>query len=233
MLATKRLASDDIAEAARLLRAGRLIAFPTETVYGLGADARDDRAVAQIFAAKARPSFNPLIVHLPSLEAVGRYADLPPELVRLAEVHWPGPLSLVAPARGGLSKLVTAGLPSVALRVPADPLAQELLRAVDGPVAAPSANPSGRVSPTTADHVLSGLAGRIDAVLDGGPCGVGLESTIVGMEAGQPVLLRAGGIPTDALAETYGSPVLPRQGDSVTAPGQLESHYAPRATLRL
>lgn len=240
---TERLAGDTagVARAAGLLRAGGLVAFPTETVYGLGADARDGRAVAGIFAAKGRPAFNPLIVHVPDPTAAMRLAVLPEAARILAAAFWPGPLTLVVPQRpdAGLSPLVATGLPTVGLRVPAHPVAQALLAAAGCPVAAPSANPSGRVSPTTADHVLAGLAGRIDAVLDGGACPLGLESTIVGFDP-DPVILRPGGVTAEALAGVLGYPVPhadrnadPGGGDRPTAPGQLASHYAPRAVLRL
>ena len=221
--------------AAGLLRRGELVAFPTETVYGLGADARDDRAVARIFAAKARPSLNPLIVHVADRVAAAGLAEMPPAAVRLAEAFWPGPLTLVLPKRreSGLSELVTAGLDTVALRVPAHPLAHALLAAFGGPIAAPSANPSGRVSPTTRAHVIDGLAGRIAAVIEGGVCQVGLESTIIGFDAGRPVLLRPGGLPVEAVAELMGDVPLASAVSGITAPGQLASHYAPRAALRL
>lgn len=225
-----------IATAAALLREGALVAFPTETVYGLGGDARSDTAVAGIYAAKGRPSFNPLIVHLPDLAAVEAVAVVGPNARSLAEALWPGPLTLVLPLRetAGVSPLVTAGLATVAVRVPAHPLAQRLLRAFGGPVAAPSANLSGRVSPTEAGHVLDGLSGRIAAVLDGGACKVGLESTILVADP-DPVLLRPGGVPVEALEAVLGRPVglLDPSGDKPTAPGQLASHYAPEATLRL
>ena len=234
---TERLAgdADGIGRGAALLRGGGLVAFPTETVYGLGADARDGRAVAGIYAAKGRPAFNPLIVHVPDLAAADRLAVLSPAARALAEAFWPGPLTLVVPLRdaAGLSPLVTAGLTTVGLRVPAHPVARALLAAAGVPVAAPSANPSGRVSPTTADHVLAGLSGRIDAVLDGGSCPVGIESTILGFDP-DPVILRAGGVTVEALAGILRR--LPRvavPSDRITAPGQLASHYAPRAPLRL
>ena len=224
-----------IARAAELLRAEELVAFPTETVYGLGGDARSDRAVAGIYAAKGRPSFNPLIVHLPDLAAVEAIAELEMQARKLACAFWPGPLTLVLPLRpdARISSLVTAGLETVAVRVPAHPLAQRLLRAFAGPLAAPSANPSGRVSPTTAHHVIEGLSGRIAAVLDGGPCAVGLESAIV-LPDPSPVLLRPGGVPVEALEAALGAP-LALGGDSgkPTSPGQLASHYAPDAALRL
>lgn len=232
----ERLAPDDagIERAAGLLAAGRLVAFPTETVYGLGADARDARAVARIFEAKGRPRFNPLIVHVPDLAGAGRIGVLEGDARRLAEAFWPGPLTLVLPRRegAGIADLVSAGLPSIAVRVPAHPLAQSLLAAVGGPVAAPSANPSGQVSPTTAKHVLAGLGGRIAAVLDGGACTVGLESTIVGLAGGQSALLRPGGVPEEALEDVLGQP-LAAAGPGIQAPGMLESHYAPAARLRL
>ncbi|PTX05211.1 L-threonylcarbamoyladenylate synthase [Pararhodobacter aggregans] len=219
-------------DAAGLLRDGKLVAFPTETVYGLGGDARDDQAVAGIFAAKGRPRFNPLIAHLPDLDQVERYARLTPLARRLAQAFWPGPLTLVLPLKGGLSPLVTAGLDTVAIRVPAHPVAQTLLQAFDGPLAAPSANPSGRISPVTARHVLEGLGGRIAAVVDGGDCAVGLESTILDATGEAPVLLRAGGLPVEAI-EALGLKVTAREGGAITAPGQLASHYAPRGRVRL
>ena len=219
-------------DAAGLLRSGALVAFPTETVYGLGGDARDDGAVAAIFAAKGRPRFNPLIAHLPGLAEVERFARLTPLARRLAQAFWPGPLTLVLPLRGGLSPLVTAGLDTVAIRVPAHPVAQALLQAFGGPLAAPSANPSGRISPVTARHVLEGLGGRIAAVVDGGDCAVGLESTILDATGEMPVLLRAGGLPVEAV-EALGLRVAARQGSAITAPGQLASHYAPRGRVRL
>lgn len=234
---TQTLAPDDtgIAEAARLLAAGELVAFPTETVYGLGGDARDGRAVAKIYAAKGRPSFNPLIVHLPDLAAVEKIAEVGPKARMLAQAFWPGPLTLVLPLRegAGISPLVTAGLDTVAVRVPAHPLAQKLLRAFGGPLAAPSANPSGRVSPTRPEHVLEGLTGRIAAVLDGGACAVGLESTIVVADP-EPVLLRPGGVPVEILEAALGEPfALGGDAGKPTSPGQLASHYAPDAALRL
>jgi L-threonylcarbamoyladenylate synthase len=223
------------ARAAELLRGGELVAFPTETVYGLGGDATNDMAVARIFEAKGRPRFNPLIVHVDRIETVRDYVEWSHAAEVLASAFWPGPLTLVLPIRPGtgISGLVTAGLPSLAVRVPANPVARELLKAFGGPVAAPSANPSGRISPTTAAHVEAGLAGRIAAVLDGGACDVGVESTIVGLTDG-PILLRPGGLPAEAVEQALGE-ALARQGEGepVTAPGQLASHYAPGATVRL
>jgi L-threonylcarbamoyladenylate synthase len=234
---TLTLSPDDagIARAADLLRQGELVAFPTETVYGLGGDARSDRAVAGIFAAKGRPSFNPLIVHVPDLAAAEAIADIGPRARDLAAAFWPGPLTLVLPlcANAGISPLVTAGLTTVAIRVPAHPLAQRLLQSFGGPVAAPSANPSGRVSPTRAEHVLDGLSGRIAAVVNGGPCAVGLESTIL-LADPDPVLLRPGGLPVEALEAALGTRLATTAPVAKpTAPGQLASHYAPEASVRL
>jgi L-threonylcarbamoyladenylate synthase len=230
------LSGDDrgIAQAAALLRDGALVAFPTETVYGLGADAGNGRAVAGIYAAKGRPAFNPLIVHVPDLAAAEALVTLPPAAWELARAFWPGPLTLVAPLRPGapIADLVRAGLPTLAVRVPAHPVAQALLRAAGRPLAAPSANPSGRISPTTAAHVLAGLSGRIAAVLDGGTCGVGVESTIVGFGPA-PVLLRAGGIGTEALETALGQSLSVEARASITAPGQMASHYAPLGQVRL
>lgn len=225
---------EDIAAAARCLAGGGLVAFPTETVYGLGADARDDRAVADIFAAKNRPSFNPLIVHVADLPAARSLARFDPTAERLAAAFWPGALTLVLPLAPGaaLSPLVTDGGPNVALRLPASDLARRLISKAGVPVAAPSANPSGRVSPTTADHVLAGLNGRIDAVVDGGPCAVGVESTIVGLADGTPRLLRPGGLPAEVIEAAIG-PLAAPDSDRITAPGQMTSHYAPGGRLRL
>lgn len=223
------------ARAATVLRSGGLLAFPTETVYGLGADACDDRAVARIFEAKGRPSFNPLIVHFADLEDVKRHVIWTSEAETLAAAYWPGPLTLVLRKRADspVSRLVTAGLETLAVRMPAHPVARALLRDFGGPVAAPSANRSGQISPTRAAHVSDGMAGRIDAVLDGGACPVGVESTIVGL-VDKPVLLRPGGVPEEALAETLGRPLAVRhKAEAISAPGQLLSHYAPDARVRL
>ncbi|WP_170332467.1 L-threonylcarbamoyladenylate synthase [Ruegeria arenilitoris] len=234
---TEYLSADPsgIAQAADLLRQGLLVAFPTETVYGLGGDARNGEAVASIYAAKGRPSFNPLIAHVASAEAAKRFVQWSDQAEKLADAFWPGPLSLVLPLRDGhgVSSLVTAGLDTLAVRVPAHPTARALLEAVDGPVAAPSANPSGRISPTTAEHVREGLDGRIAAILDDGPCGVGLESTIVGL-AGEPALLRPGGVALEDIEAVLGTELHHhKSGDLLTAPGQLQSHYAPDASVRL
>lgn len=220
--------------AAGLLARGETVAFPTETVYGLGADARNARAVAAIYEAKGRPRFNPLIIHVPDLETARRYAEFDHDALALAAAFWPGPLTLVLPARPGtgIADLVTAGLDSIAVRVPAHPTAKALLQTFGGPLAAPSANPSGRISPTTADHVLEGLHGRIAAVVDGGPTGVGLESTIIGLADGTPRLLRPGGLPAEDIEKALGQP-LQAAGEGISAPGQLAAHYAPEVALLL
>ncbi|EAQ04441.1 Putative translation factor [Pseudooceanicola batsensis HTCC2597] len=227
---------DGLDRAAALLRSGGLVAMPTETVYGLAGDAADDRAVAAIYAAKGRPSFNPLIVHVADPDLVGRLVRVSAEAAALIEAFWPGPLTLVLPLREAapVSPLVTAGLPTLAVRMPAHPVARSLLTAFGGGLAAPSANPSGRVSPVTAAHVMAGLAGRIDAVLDGGECGVGLESTIVGFDGDAPVILRDGGVTAEDLASVMGE--TPRRRGAtgrIDAPGQLASHYAPSGQVRI
>ena len=227
--------SSGFARASAVLAAGGLVAFPTETVYGLGADARNDTAVARIFEAKGRPRFNPLIVHVDSIETARRYVQWSDVADRLAGAFWPGPLTLVLPLRedSELSPLVTAELPTLAIRVPAHPVAQALLAEFGGPVAAPSANPSGKISPTQAAHVAAGLTGRIEAIVDGGACDVGVESTILGLSGGA-VLLRPGGLPQEALEAALGGPVERHQaGDPLVAPGQMTSHYAPGAGMRL
>ena len=221
------MGEDAIAEAARLVLAGQPVAVPTETVYGLAADATNAEAVARIYAAKGRPSFNPLIVHLPDLvsaERIGRFDD---QARRLAEQHWPGPLTLVVPLReqSGIAALVTAGLSTIALRVPAHPAMRALLAACERPLAAPSANASGRISPTRASHVLASLGGRIPLVIDGGATPRGLESTIIAATGGPLRLLRRGPVEIEALEVEAGS--------AVEAPGQLASHYAPGKPLRL
>ncbi len=225
----------ELAAAAAHLRAGRLVAFPTETVYGLGADATNPSAVAAIYAAKGRPDFNPLIVHVPDMAAAGRIARLDDRAMRLAAAFWPGALTLVLPLRpeAGIAPAVTAGLDTIALRVPAHPLARALLAAAGLPLAGPSANPSGRVSPTTAAHVRDGLGAKVAMVLDGGPCPVGLESTIVSLAGDKPRLLRPGGVPAEAVEALIGPLVRPTGGVAVSAPGMLESHYAPAAPVRL
>lgn len=227
--------------AARVLRDGGLVAFPTETVYGLGADAGNGEAVARLYAAKGRPSFNPLITHVADRNAARRLALFNPAAEALATAFWPGPLTLVLPKREGapVSDLATAGLDTIALRVPDHPVAQALLAAFGGPVVAPSANRSGHVSPTEAAHVQADLDGRIDLIVDGGPTRVGVESTIVAcLDA--PVLLRPGGVPRAAIERVLGRPLADggaapagTNEDPPLAPGMLASHYAPRTHLRL
>jgi L-threonylcarbamoyladenylate synthase len=236
---TERLSADaaGVHRAQAILRSGGLVAFPTETVYGLGADATDPEAVARIYAAKQRPRFNPLIAHVASAKAAGLQGVFDATAEALAEAFWPGPLTLVVPASAAcaVSDLARAGLDSVALRVPAHPLAHSLLEGFGAPVAAPSANCSGRVSPTRAEHVLADLDGRIDAVLDGGPTEVGLESTIVACLGDGPRLLRPGGLPREAIERVVGRLMAPvtEGGSAPRAPGMLASHYAPRAKVRL
>jgi L-threonylcarbamoyladenylate synthase len=225
--------------AARILAAGGLVAFPTETVYGLGADASDGAAVARLYAAKGRPQFNPLISHVVDAAAARNLGRFDAEAARLANAFWPGPLTLVLPKVPDcpITALATAGLDTVALRVPLHPVAHDLLRAFGKPVVAPSANRSGHVSPTTAAHVLGDLRGHIDFVLDGGPTQVGVESTIVAC-LGEPVLLRSGGLPRADIERVLGRPLarrasLTRDANAPLAPGQFASHYAPHTRLRL
>jgi L-threonylcarbamoyladenylate synthase len=223
------------AAAAALLRSGVLVAFPTETVYGLGADACDDHAVARIFEAKGRPSFNPLIVHFADLDVLKQHVHWTPEAELLAQTYWPGPLTLVLRKQSDspISPLVSAGLDTIAVRLPAHASARAVLRAFGGGVAAPSANRSGQISPTLARHVVESLGARVAAILDGGPCKVGVESTIVGL-TDKPVLLRPGGITEQELAQTLGRHLAVRhKADAISAPGQLMSHYAPKALVRL
>ncbi len=226
-----------ISKAAALLRDGGLVAFPTETVYGLGADATNDAGVAKIFATKQRPQFNPLISHLPDAEAAFRLGVFTNDAKRLADVIWPGPLTIVVERRKDcpISLLCSAGLSTVALRVPAHPMALELLKAVDRPLAAPSANRSGRISPTTADHVRASLGDTVDMILDGGSSSVGVESTVVRFTDDGPYLLRSGGVARETLDNILGRKVMTptRFHTDLHSPGQLESHYAPQAQLRL
>jgi L-threonylcarbamoyladenylate synthase len=223
-----------LAHAVELLRAGRLVAFPTETVYGLGADASNPDAVARIFAAKGRPAHHPLIVHLAAADAIDAWAiDIPPLARTLAAACWPGPLTLVLRRSARVPDAVTGGLATVGLRVPAHPVALALLRAFGGGIAAPSANPFGTVSPTTAAHVREGLGDRVDLVLDGGPSTVGVESTIVDLSGDEPAILRPGGLPREALEAIAGVPLPIREGGDVRAPGMLAAHYAPDARLEL
>ncbi|MFO1038809.1 MAG: L-threonylcarbamoyladenylate synthase [Geminicoccaceae bacterium] len=221
--------------AARELRQGRLVAFPTETVYGLGADATSDAAVRSVFAAKGRPPFNPLIVHVADLRAAMALAQFDDRARRLAESFWPGPLTLVLPkvARCPVSASATAGLPTVAIRVPKHPVAKSLLVAAGIPVVAPSANPSGLLSPTTAQHVATELGDRVSLVLDGGPCDLGLESTVVDLSGPKPVLLRPGGLTRRTIERICGSLGDAEATDRPRSPGLLLRHYAPKLPLRL
>lgn len=230
-----------IARAGAAIREGRLVGFPTETVYGLGADATDDKAVARIFAAKGRPRFNPLIVHVASLQVAEKHGVFTEEARKLAGAFWPGGLTLVLPRRAEtpLSLLVSAGLDTAALRVPAHEIAQALLRAAERPIAAPSANRSGRVSPTRAEHVMSELGGTeaLAMVLDGGACRLGLESSVIGFPQGIPTLLRPGAVAREAIEAVLGHALAEADAGSGeegrASPGQLESHYAPGSPLRL
>jgi L-threonylcarbamoyladenylate synthase len=229
-----------VAAAARHLASGGLVAFPTETVYGLGADATNPAGVARLYQAKGRPSFNPLIAHVGDIGAARLIARFDATAMRLAEAFWPGPLTLVLPKTRDcpVADLATAGLDTIAIRVPAHPLAREILRAFGGPVVAPSANLSGHVSPTTAAHVQTDLAGRIDLIVDGGAVEVGVESTIIGC-FDEPMLLRPGGLPRGEIERVLGRLLAhpPHDPDGVScqplAPGMLASHYAPRTRVRL
>jgi L-threonylcarbamoyladenylate synthase len=228
---------DAIAAAARVLADGGLVAFPTETVYGLGADATNGAAIARLYAAKGRPRFNPLIAHVAEVRAALALARFSDDARLLAGVFWPGPLTLVLPKAEScpVSELATAGLDSIAVRVPDHAIARDLLKAFGKPVVAPSANQSGHVSPTLAEHVRADLAGRIDLIVDGGPASVGVESTIVSC-LGAPTLLRPGGVPRDMIERVLGHPLVIADApsdDAPLAPGMLASHYAPKSTLRL
>jgi L-threonylcarbamoyladenylate synthase len=241
-VATRVLRDDDgaIRAAADCLAAGGLVAFPTETVYGLGADATNAGAVARLYVAKGRPSFNPLIAHVENLAAARRLARFDAAAERLAQAFWPGPLTLVLPKAPAcpVAELATAGLETIALRAPDHPVARALLAAFGKPVVAPSANRSGHVSPTTAAHVLADLGGLIDLVIDAGATRVGIESTIVAC-LGEPLLLRPGGLPREEIERVLGRPLIDAAtaptaaGEAPVSPGLLASHYAPRATLRL
>jgi L-threonylcarbamoyladenylate synthase len=224
-----------IARAAEVLRQGGLVAFPTETVYGLGADATNAWAVARVYDAKGRPSFNPLIAHVADLDAARREALLPAAALELAEAFWPGPLTIVAPAApgGSVCELARAGLPSVALRIPDHPAARALIEALGRPVAAPSANRSGHVSPVTAAHVAEDLSGRVDMILDGGRATAGMESTIVSFCEAEPALLRPGAVAREKVEKLLGARLAAPLRAGITAPGMTASHYAPNARLRL
>ena len=223
-----------IEAAARCLAAGGLVAFPTETVYGLGADAGNGETVARLYAAKGRPFFNPLIAHVADIDAARRVGVFTSAAEKLAAAFWPGPLTLVLAKQSdsGVADLALAGLDTVAVRVPAHPVARDLLKTFGGPVVAPSANRSGHVSPTSAAHVLADLRGRIDLIIDAGPCTVGVESTIVSC-VDQPTLLRPGGAPREAIERILGGALAIISVDAPVAPGMLTSHYAPKAVLRL
>ncbi len=225
----------EIDQAAEVIRQGGVVAFPTETVYGLGANALDATAVARVFELKGRPRFDPLIVHIADFDALDALVTAYSAPARLlAERFWPGPLTLVLPKRSCVPDIVTAGLPSVAVRLPDHPIARDLIRSAGVPLAAPSANLFGRTSPTTAAHVFEQFADRLDMVLDGGACSVGVESTVVSFLDARPLLLRHGGVPLEDLAATIGPIQLPTtESERAVAPGQLPSHYAPRTPLRL
>lgn len=231
-----RYGAEALREAALLIRAGEPVAVPTETVYGLAADATDSGAVAAIYSAKGRPSFNPLIVHVADMEMAAAFAEFSPVAEKLAARFWPGALTMVLPVRAdsGLSPLVMAGLPSVALRLPAHPAMRALIRASGRPLAAPSANRSGSISPTRAEHVLASLNGKIRMILDEGPTSEGLESTIAAPEADRIRLLRPGPVTAEMLKKASGLPVVTATANAaIEAPGQLESHYAPSKPVRL
>jgi len=224
----------EVAEAARLLRAGQVVAVPTETVYGLAANAFDEAAVLEVFRVKQRPSFDPLIVHVGKREDVMRVArELPPGAEAMMDAFWPGPLTLVLPKQPAVPDLVTSGLDTVGIRMPAHPIAQALLQELEFPLAAPSANPFGYVSPTTAQHVADQLGEAIPYILDGGPCTVGIESTIIGWDEPSErwLLYRSGGLPLEAIEQVIGSVSAAEQRVLPAAPGMLESHYAPRKPL--
>jgi L-threonylcarbamoyladenylate synthase len=227
--------SGSITRASEILREGGLVAFPTETVYGLGADATSAWAVARIYDAKGRPSFNPLIAHVADMDAARREAELPDAAERLAAAFWPGPLTIVAPAAAGGSvcELARAGLPSIALRIPDHPVARALIGALGRPVAAPSANRSGHVSPVTAAHVAEDLSGRVDMILDGGRATAGLESTIVSFCDAEPTLLRPGAVAREKIEKVLGARLAAPARAEIMAPGMTASHYAPNARLRL
>ena len=229
----RRADAGGLAAAVAILRNGGLVAFPTETVYGLGADATSGEAVAKIYAAKGRPQFNPLIAHVESLQAARRQGEFSPAALALAAAFWPGPLTLVVPSIGTVCLLARAGLDSIGLRVPGSSVARALIGAFGRPLAGPSANLSGHVSPVSAAHVQSDLSGRIDMILDGGLCAIGVESTIVACLPGGPRLLRPGGVPVEALETVLAARIALAQSARIIAPGQMASHYAPQAKLRL
>ncbi|WP_395637165.1 L-threonylcarbamoyladenylate synthase [Sphingorhabdus sp.] len=231
------LPADDaaITAAMELLRSGQIVAIPTETVYGLAADASNADAVAKIYAAKGRPDFNPLIVHVADQSAAENLAEFSPMAHQLAQAFWPGPLTLVLPLRpdADIAGAVTAGLPTIALRCPAHPVMQALLKKTGLNIAAPSANKSGGISPTRAEHVLAGLGGAVPMILDGGPCSAGLESTIVAVRDNGWQILRPGPVTSAEIERVLGTSPLAASGDNIEAPGQLASHYAPSKAVRL
>ncbi len=225
---------ESIAAAAALLRDGHCVAFPTETVYGLGADATNARAVAHIFAIKQRPSFNPLIVHIGEAAELADIAEHPPAAAgALLRAYWPGPLTIVVAKRSRIPDIVTAGLPSVAVRLPDHPVAIALIRRAGRPIAAPSANPFGYVSPTRAEHVDAQLGERVPMILDGGACRVGLESTIVAFTTGEPTLLRLGAVSVEAIEQIIGPVRIAAASEPVQAPGQTPRHYSPSVRVSL
>ncbi len=229
----------DIARAADALAGGQLVAFATETVYGLGADVFNESALARVFAVKNRPHFDPLIVHIAHVDWVDRLAvDLPPHAQKLADEFWPGPLTLVVAKLPQVPDLATSGLPTVAIRQPAHSVARELILQANCPVAAPSANKFGRLSPTSAEHVAEQLGDQIDLILDGGPCAVGIESTVIDATGDTPTLLRPGGIPLEAIEQICGrvelmSPNAAESAEPQTSPGMLKRHYSPSTPLRI
>jgi L-threonylcarbamoyladenylate synthase len=235
MATLRRADAEAIAEASRLLRSGKLVAFPTETVYGLGADATNDRAVAAVYAAKGRPQFNPLIIHVPDRAAAERLVTFDERARKLAQLFWPGPLTLVLPRAPDcpVSLLAGAGLDTLAVRAPNHPTAQSLLAACGCPLAAPSANRSGAVSPTAAEHVAQSLGDRVDLILDGGACPVGIESTVVDLSGDGAMLLRPGGIAAEEIEAIIGDLASPRQDEAYRSPGMLQSHYATACPLRM
>ena len=236
---TEKLTAGEVERAAAILRRGGLLGIPTETVYGLGANGLDPEAVARIFAAKGRPQDNPLILHIPSADWLGRYCEhIPDAAYTLAERFWPGPLTMILPRKGVVPDAVTAGLDTVGVRCPNHPVTLAIIRAADVPVAAPSGNTSGRPSPTRAEHMVEDMAGKIDAIVDGGPCGVGVESTIIDLTCTPPRLLRPGGLPLEALEEVLGEVAVDAAllrplgaGEKPKAPGMKYRHYAPKAPV--
>jgi len=231
--------SDTCQQAGQRLACGDLVAFPTETVYGLGGNALNARSVAGIFEAKGRPSFNPLIVHVPDLTTAERYAVFSDVARNLAQAFWPGPLTMVLPRKveSGICDLVSAGLPTIAIRVPAHPIALDILKSASCPVAAPSANPSGRISPTCADHVFEGLNGRVQMIVDGGACAIGIESTVLDVTSDTLCILRPGGVTAAQIGACVGRDVThsggAESGQPLHSPGMLSSHYAPNIPVRL